>query len=492
MTSRRCCVALLFAISTLWASPYAYSEIIVAVDSAGGRHLIDTDDPGNHAMPPAKAKRDFLVKSGFTWSITYQDIINGSGVGFDDPTHGPDRRSVVLYVLDYIERTLNVSSGATIDVHFNASETDGGGSLAYAGTYFSQSPGFQGGYCQQHITTGTDPSVSVVDIYCTVDFGHPWYVGTGTPAFSEYDFYSVMLHEMTHGLGFLSLAEHDGASDVYPGAYAFYDDFLRTGTMIDLFQASGGTVVYNGNPNSLTGIDGGVFLAAPQASAAHGSNPQIYAPSTWKPGSSISHWDTSLSGDWVMKPGIANGVTRRVYHPVEYATLHDIGYPNAADPVTVPVAEFTASPLAGNAPLDVQFSDETTGIPASWEWDFDNNGAVDSTTRNPLHQYSTLGAWSVELVASNTQGSDTRLRPFYIRVYGPRAAAWMDFAYAGIALGTETQPFALFSEALDALESGGTLQIKGDTSQNSTDQMPTLSKPMRIEAVNGAVRIGAP
>ena len=37
---------------------------------------------------------------------------------------------------------------------------------------------------------------------------------------------------------------------------------------------------------------------------------------------------------------------------------------------TAPVAAFTATPVSGNAPLDVAFTDKSTGNPATWAWNF--------------------------------------------------------------------------------------------------------------------------
>ncbi|MCK9275823.1 MAG: hypothetical protein M0P57_12115, partial [Syntrophales bacterium] len=50
---------------------------------------------------------------------------------------------------------------------------------------------------------------------------------------------------------------------------------------------------------------------------------------------------------------------------------------------SVPVANFSASPRIGDAPLTVAFTDSSTGEITGWAWDFDNDGTTDSTARNP-------------------------------------------------------------------------------------------------------------
>lgn len=70
------------------------------------------------------------------------------------------------------------------------------------------------------------------------------------------------------------------------------------------------------------------------------------------------------------------------------------------------LADFTATPLTGITPLQVQFTDISVGDPTSWAWDFDNDGTVDSTEQNPLFTYTEGAVYSVKLVASNDAGSD--------------------------------------------------------------------------------------
>jgi formylglycine-generating enzyme required for sulfatase activity len=81
-----------------------------------------------------------------------------------------------------------------------------------------------------------------------------------------------------------------------------------------------------------------------------------------------------------------------------------------------PVASFTATPTFGTVPLIVQFTDTSTNAPTAWQWDFDNNGTVDSTQQNPSFTYTTAGFYSVRLVAANLGGASISLRSSLIRV----------------------------------------------------------------------------
>jgi formylglycine-generating enzyme required for sulfatase activity len=68
--------------------------------------------------------------------------------------------------------------------------------------------------------------------------------------------------------------------------------------------------------------------------------------------------------------------------------------------VIPPVVSFTATPRVGVAPLTVQFTDTSAGDPTSWQWDFNNDGLVDSTLQHPSWTYTNDGVYSVRLVAS--------------------------------------------------------------------------------------------
>lgn len=80
-------------------------------------------------------------------------------------------------------------------------------------------------------------------------------------------------------------------------------------------------------------------------------------------------------------------------------------------------AEFSADITEGDAPLTVQFTDLSTGDPSSWEWDFENDGTIDSYDQNPEHTYSLAGFYSVKLTIFDSKASDTELKTDYITVY---------------------------------------------------------------------------
>nr|WP_230669902.1 PKD domain-containing protein [Methanosarcina barkeri] len=90
-----------------------------------------------------------------------------------------------------------------------------------------------------------------------------------------------------------------------------------------------------------------------------------------------------------------------------------------------PTAALSASPKSGNAPLNVTFTDKSTGSPTKWKWDFGDGET--STTKNPTHEYSATGKYTVTLTAGNAAGSNTTTKSKYIIVTETSQAPVADF-----------------------------------------------------------------
>lgn len=110
-----------------------------------------------------------------------------------------------------------------------------------------------------------------------------------------------------------------------------------------------------------------------------------------------------------------------------------------------PITDFWGTPRSGSAPLEVLFTDNTTGATA-WNWSF-GDGAY-STEQNPVHVYSKAGNHTVTLTASNAAGSNTKVKNSYIAVLQkPDANFWgsprsgnapLDVAFNDISTGSPT------------------------------------------------------
>jgi len=129
------------------------------------------------------------------------------------------------------------------------------------------------------------------------------------------------------------------------------------------------------------------------------------------------------------------------------------------DPVPVaPTAAFTADVTSGTAPLTVRFTDQSTGAPTAWAWDFDNDGVVDSELRNTVYVYDTAGTYTVTLTVTNAAGNDDEVRTDYITV---TAAPAMDVLYDGAVTLTAGATFDVTSFVNDV--SGTTYTVNETT-----------------------------
>jgi PKD repeat protein len=63
------------------------------------------------------------------------------------------------------------------------------------------------------------------------------------------------------------------------------------------------------------------------------------------------------------------------------------------------IAQFSAYPTSGNAPLIVDFRDMSTGNPVSWDWNFGDG--THASLQNPTHIYPTAGSYPVTLSVTN-------------------------------------------------------------------------------------------
>lgn len=81
-----------------------------------------------------------------------------------------------------------------------------------------------------------------------------------------------------------------------------------------------------------------------------------------------------------------------------------------------PKAGFKSDVTSGCTPLVVKFTDLSTGKPASWYWDLGNGST--STQQDPGVIYIKPGTYTVKLVVTNDDGSDSIVKERNINVYG--------------------------------------------------------------------------
>jgi len=129
-------------------------------------------------------------------------------------------------------------------------------------------------------------------------------------------------------------------------------------------------------------------------------------------GTFLTKWGSPGSGD-----GQFNGPWGITVDSVGNVYVADMSNNRIQKFAPILAASFTATPTAGTAPLTVAFTDASTGTgPLTYAWDFDSDGTVDSTERNPSHTYTSAGSYTVTLTVTNIAGSDSEIKTAYVTV----------------------------------------------------------------------------
>ena len=144
----------------------------------------------------------------------------------------------------------------------------------------------------------------------------------------------------------------------------------------------------------------------------------------------VTFIDTSTGNitDWAWNfgdatTGTAQTAVKTYSNPGSYTVSLTVSGPGGSNTTTktisvtaaAPVANFSASPTTGTAPLTVAFTDSSTGTVAGWSWNF-GDGSPNSTERNPTHTYAAAGTFPVSLTVTGPDGADTEIQASYIVV----------------------------------------------------------------------------
>ncbi len=174
-----------------------------------------------------------------------------------------------------------------------------------------------------------DPAPDIVARFSS-NFSN-WWFGTGPAPIGKYDFQSVVTHELGHGVGFLGLGHMNGnlGSVQMSGLNTAYDRATKLGpnsTSALLWKMPDNSVQLG---NALTSNN--VYFDSAKVRAANGSKAaKLYAPSTWRQGSSYSHLDETTfpkgNPNSLMTYAISDGETIRTPGPVAVAILKSIGW----------------------------------------------------------------------------------------------------------------------------------------------------------------------
>lgn len=86
------------------------------------------------------------------------------------------------------------------------------------------------------------------------------------------------------------------------------------------------------------------------------------------------------------------------------------------EPPAPPEASFSATPVSGTVPLNVTFTDTSTGSITNRFWDFGDGSTTNTVAAGLTHLYTLAGARTVKLVVSGPAGSSTNMQTDLISV----------------------------------------------------------------------------
>ncbi len=200
------------------------------------------------------------------------------------------------------------------------------------------------------------------DIVITFNSDREWYYGTdGNTEENEYDFVTTALHEFCHGLGFFDSFGYN--ADI--GSWGLGSS--NTATIFDKYviQGAGNNVIINTYSNNSSALGGALCCDNLFWGGQNGyymnltGYPKIYAPVSWKNGSSIAHWDeaTYQAGNTNSLMSPKTGTAEAIHSPGEitYGLLKDIGW-NVSRIVTV-TSPATGSIWKKGTEYSIQWSD---------------------------------------------------------------------------------------------------------------------------------------
>lgn len=199
----------------------------------------------------------------------------------------------------------------------------------------------------------------------------------------------VLLHEMGHGLGFSSFvngstgAPFQGVTDI----------FMRN--MIDRSTGLYWNQMTNAQRQTSALNNGNVLWDGPSVRIASGSltngrdaatgRVQLYTPTTFQGGSSISHWDTAASPSLLMEPNITVGLPLDM--DLTRQQMRDIGWFRDTNADVIPDTITSVRPGNGNIQIG-------TNVNITWT----NTGGFN---RNVTIELSTNGGTTYTAIATN-------------------------------------------------------------------------------------------
>ncbi|WP_372682442.1 hypothetical protein [Desulfosarcina sp.] len=306
------------------------------------------------------------------------DVLDGPDEGFNDPgapdptsaaggntgaTLGAQRFIAFGHAADIWAGLLDSSQAIVVGATFDPQPCDATtADLGAAGTNtvhrdFTGAPVVNTWYpaALANALAGADlaPGLADIDAFfnsaiddATCAFPKVWYYGLdGSPPAGTIDFVSVVLHELGHGLGFQTFVDLGTGAKLnnFDDVFMLWLENHSTGELYPE-MTDGARVSASVDSGNLHWI--GPDVVALSDGLTLGRHPsghvEMYAPDPQNPGSSISHFSTSLSPDELMEPSFTAAI-----HDVGLAAalMQDLGWSASSLPRTT-IGQTAGAPLS--------------------------------------------------------------------------------------------------------------------------------------------------
>jgi hypothetical protein len=259
-----------------------------------------------------------------------------------------------------------------------------------------------------------EPTIAEVNIRINSTNGPMLYLGTdGNCPSTKYDLVSMILHEMAHGLGFLSNADYDTlfgyGSIQQPTPFDAYAQLPDGRRLMDLDSPSLALGTALTQPLLWSGANG--------IRANNGIKPPLYTPKDYEGGSSVSHLDEATfendPKNAVMSPNLKFG---EVFHdpgPLLMAMFDDmLTKPPAGLPFGTPGTPRNVKALVGDRSAIISFDPPTnqrTAQVSSYVIKVNQTGVEKTVTSSPavITGLTNGSVYSFTLTAKNAMGIST-------------------------------------------------------------------------------------
>ena len=328
-----------------------------------------------------------------------------------------DAKRAIQKAVDIWSTNFTSKIPVTVDVLWEKDQSTSVLGSARPGFYFNAFPGapdddlwYPSALANALAGKDLDPKQS--EIVLKINSAILWYVGTdGRPSRQSYDLTSVALHEIGHGLGFLSNAEYDrffGTGYMFqPTPYDAYVQLPDGRTFLDFCSRSADLGKAMTNDLVWSGSQG--------IAANGGAKPKLFTPTPYLDGSSITHLDEETFGqstnDALMTPNLEPGESFDQIGSVALGMINDmLNKPSPGIAVDKPAKPINVRALIGDQYALVTFDspncrrlDRVTGFSIT----VNPGGSTRTFTSSPakITGLKNGTSYSFTITAQNAKGS---------------------------------------------------------------------------------------